>query len=207
MPLFVSWSLLPVRVLAFSFFIIASAFSLANETNTLHDFPDPSCYPVSGSPRLPPLGERDCLQALEDFQNKVPIGLTPILTHDPDKAHLPQYILAPAIATYQECTFRADFRLGNDARIDVEALVYQAIMLMMKCVGKADYEGGCSRVQAKGSAIWIDIEVRYYTPPTAVTKAGAGNMTSASGLVLSASTAEALPSLSAISGNAVVASR
>ncbi len=206
MPLFVPRSLLPARALAFSFLTIASAFSLANDTNIMHNFRSPACYPVSGSPRIVPLSERDCLLALGEFQRDLPFGVTPILTHDPDKAHLPQYILAPAIATYGECTFRAGIPPGNDARIDVEALVYQAYVLMAKCVGKADYDGGRSRAEAKGARTWINIEFRYYTPTT-VTNFGVGSITNDSGLDLSSSTAKALLSLSAIPSNVVAASR
>ena len=207
MPFFVPLSLLPARALAFSFFTIASAFSLANETNLLHNPHSPSCYPASGSAPIPPLSEHDCMQALGDFQRNLPYFATPILTHDPDKAHLPQYILAPATVTFIECTFRADIPPGIDVPFDVNDLVYRARVLIAVCVGKADYEGGRSSVKAEGVETWINIDFRYSTPLATLTKVDVGNITSAPGLVFNSATPETLPSLSAIPGSTAIASR
>ena len=205
MPLLVPLSLLPACALALSFFTIASAFSLTNESNPLNPR-KPSCYPASGRAVLPLLSEHDCLQALGEFERNLPF-VTPILTHDPDKAHLPGYILAPARATYGECMFRADIPPGNDARIDVQALVYQANVLAAKCVAQAGFDGGRCNVAAEGALIWIKIDFRHLIPLTNVTKVDVGNITNAVGLILNSSTAETLPSLAAIPGTAVVASR
>ena len=207
MPVFPPLSLLPACALAFSFFTIASAFSLSNETNPLHSPRSPTCYPASGSAERPPLSEHDCQRALDNFRGDLPLFLPPILTRDPDKAHLPGYILAPATATYIECTFRANIPPGNDARIDVRALVYRAVVLIAKCVGKAEYDGGRSNVEVEGALTWINIDFRSSTPLTTVTNVGVGNITNAAGLVLDSSTAETLPSIPAIPDNAVVAIR
>ncbi|KAK0507623.1 hypothetical protein JMJ35_010146 [Cladonia borealis] len=205
MPLLVPFSQLPGCALALSFFTIASAFSLANGNNPLNPR-NPSCYPASGSALLPPLSERDCLQALGEFERNLPFVVTPILTHDPDKAHLPAYILAPATATWGECMFRADIPPGNDARIDVQDLVYQANVLLAKCVAQADYDGGQCSVEAEGAKIWIKIDFQHLIPLTKVTRVGVGNITNAAGLVLDSSTAETVLSPPAMSGNAEAAS-
>ena len=206
MPLLVSLHLLPACALALSFFTIASAFSLLNETDPLNPR-TPSCYPASGSAPLPPLTERDCLQALEEFQRNLPFAVTPILTHDPDKAHLPAYILAPATAIWGECMFRADIPPGNDARIDVKALEYEANVLLAKCVARADYDGGQCIVEAEGAKIWIRIDFQHsMIPLTNVTRVGVGNITNAAGLVLNASTVETVLSLPVMSSNTEAAS-
>ncbi len=205
MPLFLPLSLLPACALAFSLNTIASAFSLVNESNPLPR--KPFCYPATGSALIPLLTEHDCLRALGVFERDLPFFDTPILTHDPDKAHLPDYILAPATATYGECMFRADIPQGNDARIDVQALVYQANVLAAKCVARAGFDGGRCSVEAEGAKTWIDIVFRHLIPLTTVTKVDVGNITSAAGLVLNSSTAETSPSLAAVPGTAVVASR
>ena len=204
MPLLLKLSLLPWCALAFSFFTTASTFSLTNEFNLINPR-KPNCYPASGD--IPPLTERDCQQALGEFQRNLPFFEYPILTRDPDKAHLPQYILAPVTATWRECMFRADIPQGNDAPIDVQALVYQANVLMAKCVTQAYSDGGRCSVEAEGSTVWIKIDFRHLTPLTNVTNVGVGNITNAAGLVLNFSTAENPPSLPAISGNAVAESR
>ena len=204
MPLLVPLSLLPACALAFSLFTIASAFSLANDTNPVNPR-EPSCHPASGSALLPPLSERDCLQALGGFERNLPFAITPILTHDPEKAHLPAYILAPATATWGGCMFRADIPPGNDARIDVQALVYQANVLLAKCVAQADYDGGQCSVEAEEAKIWIKIDFQHLIALTKVTRVGVGNITNAAGLVLDSSTAETVLSLPAMSGNAEAA--
>ena len=189
-----------------SFFTTASAFSLASRTNPLNPS-TPSCYPASGSAILSPLTERDCLQALWEFQRNLPFAIAPILTHDPDKAHLPAYILAPATATWGECIFRANIPPGNDARIDVQALEYEATVLLAKCVARADYDGGQCSVEAKGAKIWIRIDFQHsMIPLTNVTRVGVGNITDAAGLVFNSSTVETVLSLPVMSGNAEAAS-
>ena len=204
MPLFIKLFLLPWCALAYSFFTIASAFSLTNEFNLINPR-KPTCYPASGG--IPPLTERDCLQALGDFQRNLPFFDYPILTRDPDKAHLPEYILAPVTATWGECMFRADIPQGNDAPIDVQALVYQANVLMAKCVAQDYFDGGRCSVEAEGATVWIKIDFMHLTPHTNVTNVGVGNITNAAGLVLNSSTTKIQPSLATISGNAVVESR
>ena len=205
----VSLSLLPACALALSSVTIASGFFLANETNPLDPLNprSPSCYPASGSTILSPLTERDCLQALGDFQRNLPFVITPILTHDPDKAHLPAYILAPATATWGECIFRADIPPGNDARIDVQALEYEAIVLLAKCVARPDYDGGQCSVEAEGAQIWIRIDFQHsMIPLTNVTRAGVVNVKNADELVVNSSNGKTALSLPAISGNAEAAS-
>ena len=102
--------------------------------------------------------------------------------------------------------FGADIPPGRDAPIDLGALIYRAHVLMAACV-KAGYDGGRSRVEVPRSATWINIDFQYWMPLTNVTESGVGNVTDSSGLVLNASTAAALPALSAISDNAMVARR
>ena len=204
MPSVVPLSLLPACTLAFSFLTIASAFSLANESNPLNPR-KPSCYPASGSAELPLLSEHDCLQALGEFERNLPFADAPILTHDPDKAHLPNYILAPARATYGDCMFRADIPPGNDARIDVQDLVYRANVLVAKCVEQAGFDGGLCSVEAEGAPIWINIDFRHLTYLTNMTNVDFGNITNV-GLIMNSSTAETLRAPAAVPETAVVAS-
>ena len=155
---------------------------------------------------MSPLTERDCLQALGEFQRNLPFVITPILTHDPDKAHLPAYILAPATATWGECIFRANIPPGNDARIDVQALEYEAIVLLAKCVARPDYDGGQCSVEAEGAKIWIRIDFQHSMIPLMnATRVGVGNDTNAAELVLNSSTVETVLSLPVMSGNAEAA--
>lgn len=103
--------------------------------------------------------------------------------------------------------FRADIPPGNDAPIDVQALVYQANVLIATCVAKADYDGGRCSVEAEGVRIWINIDFRHWLYLTNARTVDLGSITSAAGLILNSSTNESLPSLSADPGNAVVESR
>ena len=205
MPLFLPSSPRAACALAVSFFTVASTLSLANLTDIFHESRFPQCFPSPTSPRLQPLSEHDCLRALGIFLTNLPFGVTPVLTHDPDKAHLPQYVLAPAIAVSGECMFGADIPQGRDARINRQNLVYQAHLLIAACVGKAEYDGGRSHLKLRQSTSWIDIDFRYWVPLTNVTKNGVGNVTHDSRLVLNSATAVALPAISAIPDNAMVA--
>lgn len=103
--------------------------------------------------------------------------------------------------------FGADIPLGEDAPIDVQTLVYKANVLISKCVGNAEYDGGRSDLEVPGSATHIDIDFRYWVPLANVTKSSVGNLTDDSELVLSPSTAAALPVLSAFTDSAMVARR
>ena len=73
---------------------------------------------------------------------------------------------------------------------------------MAACVGKAEYDGGRSRVEVQGSTTWINIAFSISNLLD-----GVGNILDSSGLVLNSSTAAALPALSATSDNAMVARR
>ena len=187
---------------------MTSALSLANETHILQAGPSyPLCFHPPALPRLEPLSKVDCERALAAFMRRLPIGITPILTHDPDKAHLPPYILAPAIATYGECMFGADTPYGQDAPIEARSFIYQAHTIVIACVGKAEYDGGMGVVEIEGSTKWIDIDFQYWVPVANTTQDGVGNITDKSELVLNSPTSTALPALSAISDNAMVARR
>ena len=102
--------------------------------------------------------------------------------------------------------FRADIPPGNDARINVPALEFEANLLLAKCVARADYDGGQCSVEAEEAKIWIKIDFQHLIPFTEVTRVGVGNITNAAGLVLDSSTAETVLSLPAMSGNAEAAS-
>lgn len=208
MPLFLPSLLWATCALTFSFFTRASTLSLANETHILReDFRYPLCFPPPAPPRIQPLSKSECERALMVFMTNLPLGPTTILTHDPDKAHLPQYILAPAIAMYGECWFGADIPPGQDAPIDAQSLIYQAHRIVMACVGKAEYDGGRSRVEVPGTQTWIDIDFQYWVPLANATQDGVGNITGNFELVLNSPTAAALPALPAISDSAMVERR
>ena len=206
MPSLTPLSLRAACPLAFSFFAIASTSSPTNETRILQEPGYPLCFPPPSSPRLQPLSQHDCRHALGVFLRNLPFGY-PTLTHDPDKAHLPDYVLAPAIEMYGDCMFGADIPPGRDALIDLDALVYRAHVLMAACVGKAEHDGGISRVEVPESGAWIDIDFQYWVSLANVTKDGFGNITDGSGLILNSSTAAALPALSAFPDSAMVAKR
>ena len=191
--------------MVFSFCTVASTLSLANKTHIVHDPRFPRCFPPPPTPRLQPLSKPDCERALEVFLARLPNPGRPFLTHDPDKAHLPGYILAPAIAMYGDCMFGADSPVGQDARIDAQTLLYKANVLMNNCVGKAEYDGGQSQMRIPRSANYITIDFQYRVSLTNGTENGVGNFTEDSGLVLSPSTAAALPVLSAFPDSAMVA--
>ena len=191
--------------MVFSFCTIASTLSLANKTHIVHDPRFPFCFPPPPTPRLQPLSKPECERALEVFLASLPVRGSPFLTHDPDKAHLPGYILAPAKVIYGECMFGADSPVGQDARIDVQTLIYKANVLMAKCVGTAEYDGGQSQMRKPRSTNYITIDFRYWVPPTNGTENGIGNFTDDPALVLSPSTAAALPALSASPDNVMAA--
>lgn len=103
--------------------------------------------------------------------------------------------------------FRVDISLGRDVYIDLEVLIYYTYILMAACVGKAEHNGGRSRVEVPGSLTWINIDFQYWVPLANVIESGVGNVMDSSELLLNSSTAVALPALSAVSDNAMVARR
>ena len=101
--------------------------------------------------------------------------------------------------------FGADSPVGQDARVDVQTLRYKANVLMAKCVGTAEYDGGQTGMRIPRSTNYIIIDFRYSVPLTNMTENGVGNFTADSGLGSSPSTAASLPVLSASPDNVVAA--
>ena len=152
----ISRSVLPLALATILPFLFADKTAASDNPSEI------TCFPASVAPRAQRLIVLDCWTALLNFQRDLPLGVNPILTRDQDKAHLPNYVFAPAGYFHNDCKFGMDLaRAGSDVTIDADDLIPRAIALTENCMDEPGVDGGRCTVRTEGAVNWIVISFQH----------------------------------------------